>query len=175
MTISTRQSLVAKFAHLPATPTSVIALWGIFAVEVLAVGVSRIPYDLGFNAFAFADRGSWLTVQYLAAHGYQPGIDFGLNYGILPILTGDIWFRIFGLTPVAYQLAMAACGLLMAWAIARIAVSMRLNLIGMALLVAALPFAIRSSYPSLAHALEAVLSAMRSRSMRSRDAAPCSL
>jgi hypothetical protein len=52
---------------------------------------------------------------------------------------------------------MVVCGLLVAWAIARMVRSCRLPFSCTALAVIALPFAIQSSYLSMAHAIEAVL------------------
>ncbi len=132
-------------------------LWAVYTLEVLIVAALRIPHDLGFFMFAFGDRGSWLVVQYLVAHGYRPTIDFGFPYGLLPLLLGQAWFGLLGLTPGAFELAMVAGGVAMAWGMARFASAMRLSRVGQALMIIALPIAIQSSLPSLSHMLEAVL------------------
>jgi len=149
------RSLLRVLAR-PAT-ARVRTLWAVYALEVLIVAVLRIPHDLGFFTFAFGDRGSWLVVQYLTARGYRPTIDFGFPYGLLPVMFGSAWFRVCGLTPAAFKLAMVAGGIAMAWGMARFANAMRLSRIGQALMIITLPVAIQSSLPSLSHMLEAVL------------------
>jgi hypothetical protein len=128
-----------------------------YALEVITIAVLRIPHDLGLFMFAFGDRGSWLAVQYLTAHGYRPTIDFGYPYGLLPIAVGRAWFGLFGLTPVAFNIAMVTGGVAMAWGMARFASAMCLSRAGQILIIVALPIAIQSSLPSLSHLLEAVL------------------
>lgn len=152
-----RGPLLRALARPAGKSARVRSLWAVYALEVLIVAVLRIPHDLDFFAFAFGDRGSWLVVQYLTARGARPTIDFGFPYGLLPVLFGGAWFRLFGLTPAAFKLAMAAGGIAMAWGIARFASAIRLSRIGQALIVITLPMAIQSSLPSLSHLLEAVL------------------
>ena len=137
-------------------PASVTTLWALYALEVVAIGILRIPHDLNLFMFAFGDRGSWLVAQYLTAHGARPTIDFGFPYGLLPLLFGRAWFAIFGLTPAAFDAAMMAGGVAMAFGIARFANAMRLGRVGQLLIVLALPVAIQSSMPGFAHLLEAV-------------------
>lgn len=161
--MSAEQSFPFRGQFLPAVappaaePARFLTLWAAYSLEVLIVAFLLIPHDLGFFMFAFGDRGSWLVVQYLTAHGLRPTIDFGYPYGLLPLIVGRIWFGIFGLTPAAFKLAMVAGGIAMAGGMARFASAMRLSRIGQALVVIALPVAIQSSLPSLAHMLEAVL------------------
>jgi hypothetical protein len=151
------EALFPLLARPTAEPARVLTLWAVYALEVLIVAALRIPHDLSFFMFAFGDRGSWLVVQYLTAHGYRPTIDFGFPYGLLPIMVGRLWFGLFGLTPAAFKLAMVAGGLAMAFGMARFANAMRLGRIGQALIIIGLPMAIQSSLPSLSHLLEAVL------------------
>lgn len=136
-------------------PRSVFKLWLLFSVELVLVAILRLPIGLDFNAYAFADRGSFLTVCYLAAHGSRPGVDFGYPYGLLSIMTAQAWFHVLGLTPRVDELAMLACGLFGVWGLARFASAMRLGWIGIILLVAAFPFTILPSYQSFVYALEA--------------------
>ncbi len=105
----------------------------------------------------FGDRGAWLTVQYLAAHGMRPAVDFGYFYGLLPIFLGKFWFGWFGLTPTAYDLASLVCAVAVALAAARFARTLRLNPIGVGIIIVALPIAIPGAYFSLAHGVEAAL------------------
>ena len=152
-----RRSLLRTLAQPAGQPATVRTLWAIYALEVLLVAALRIPHDLGFFAFAFGDRGSWLVVQLLTAHGFRPTIDFGFPYGLMPVMVGGVWFRLFGLTPAAFKLAMVAGGIAMAFGMARFANAMRLGRIGQALMIIAIPMAIQSSLPSLSHLLEAVM------------------
>ncbi|HYB90085.1 MAG TPA: hypothetical protein VEC38_03475 [Candidatus Binataceae bacterium] len=132
-------------------------LFAIFAVEIVALNILWLPVSLDFSHFAFCDNGANLTAQFLISHGYLPTIDFGYHYGLLPLLIGRLWFGLFGPSAFAYQALMLACGLLIALALARIAAHLRLGRFGLALMVIALGFAVRASYPSLAQAVEAVL------------------
>jgi len=133
------------------------ALFFLFSIELIALMIARLPETMNFEAFAFGDRGANLTLQYLVANGYRPAIDFGYHYGLLPILVARGWFAIFGASPFAYQLAMLACNLLLAWALAKILTHLPVAGIGLALTIVALGFAFQSSYPNLAQALEATL------------------
>jgi hypothetical protein len=132
-------------------------LWVIFAVELLALGIARRPSDMYFDRFAFFDQGANLTLQYLTSIGYRPAIDFGYHYGLLGALIGKVWFGFFGATPAAYQWAMATGAVLFAWAMARIFAGREIGLAGLALLIISLEFAYQSSYPNLAHCVEAVI------------------
>lgn len=117
----------------------------------------HLPRDMCFGSIFLGDRGAWLTVQYLTAHGMLPTVNFGYFYGLLPILLGRFWFELFGLTPIAFELASLACAIAVALAAARFARALSLNPIGIGILVLGLPIAIPSAYFSLAHAVEAVL------------------
>lgn len=155
--VSPRGSVLRALARPADKRARVRTLWAIYALEVLIVAALRIPHDLSFFAFAFGDRGSWLVVQYLTARGYRPTIDFGFPYGLLPVMFGGAWFRVLGLTPAAFKLAMVTGGIAMAWGMARFASALRLGRSGQALIILTLPVAIQSSLPSLSHLLEAVL------------------
>lgn len=137
-------------------PASVTTLWALYAFEVIAIGILRIPHDLNLFMFAFGDRGSWLVAQYLTAHGARPTIDFGFPYGLLPLFVGRAWFALFGLTPAAFDAAMMVGGVAMAFGVARFANAIRVGRVGQLLIVLALPIAIQSSLPGLSHLLEAV-------------------
>jgi hypothetical protein len=152
-----RESLFPALARTATEPARMRTLWAVYSLEVLIVAALRIPHDLSFFMFAFGDRGSWLVVQYLTAHGYRPTIDFGFPYGLVPIMVGRAWFGLFGLTPAAFKLAMVAGGVAMAAGMARFASAMGLGRLGQALMIITLPVAIQSSLPSLSHMLEAVL------------------
>jgi len=129
----------------------------LFAIELLAIALLKLPEILSFDSYGFCDAGANLTVQHLVSQGLTPAVDFGYHYGLLPILVGRIWFAIAGRTPLAYQALMLACDLVMASAIARIAATLRFGATSLALSAITLGFVVRASYPSLAQGLEAVL------------------
>jgi hypothetical protein len=132
-------------------------LFVIFAAELLAIDSARRPADLFFDRFAFFDTGANLTLQYLISIGYRPAIDFGYHYGLLAPLIGRVWFGCLGATPFAYQWLMVTGGILFAWALARIFADRKIGAAGLALLIASLGIAYQSTYPNLAHCLEAVI------------------
>jgi hypothetical protein len=136
---------------------SVLKLWLLFSAELALLAIARRAIDLSFNSYAFADRGSFLTVCYLAAHGSRPAIDFGYPYGLLSIISAQACFHVFGLTPQAENLAMLVCALFATWGLARFASGMRLGTVGVVLLAVALPFTILPAYQSFVYALEASL------------------
>ncbi|MGB3549901.1 MAG: hypothetical protein WA993_04360 [Candidatus Binatus sp.] len=129
----------------------------LFAIEILAIDFLKLPDIMAWDHYAFCDAGANLTLQYVTSHGLRPTIDFGYNYGLLPILAGRIWFGIAGTTPASLQLLMTVCDLAIAWAIAKIVSRIRFGATGLALIAITLGFAVQASYPSLAQAVEAVL------------------
>jgi hypothetical protein len=133
------------------------ALWLslLLSAETLAYALIRLPTDLGFDANAFGDRGDFLSIAYLVAHGSQPAIDFGYHWGLVPIMLAQAWFALFGATAQANEAIMVACALLVAVGIARMAAALRLSALGIVLLVVALPFAFPTF--TLTYALEAAL------------------
>jgi hypothetical protein len=134
-----------------------LRLWLLFSAELILFAIIRLPLNLSLDAYAFADRGMFPTVCYLVTHGSRPTIDFGYPYGLLPILLTQGAFHLFGWAPLAHEAAMGVCAFASAWGMARFASAMRLGTIGIILLVAAFPFAIFASYPSLIHAMEAAV------------------
>lgn len=66
----------------------------LFAIEILAIDFLKLPDIMAWDHYAFCDAGANLTLQYVTSHGLRPTIDFGYNYGLLPILAGRIWFGI---------------------------------------------------------------------------------
>lgn len=132
-------------------------LFAIFAGELVLISLRRIPDSLAFGNFAFCDQGANLTAQYLVAHGYRPGLDFGYHYGLLALLFMRIWFSAFGLTPHAYLAAMLACNVLFAWALARLFSALKPGPVGLAFTLVTLGYAMQPTYPNAAHAIETVL------------------
>jgi hypothetical protein len=148
-------------------------LFVFLAIELIALAIVRLPYGLDFDAFAFSDIGSNFTLQYLVSQGQRPGLDFGYPYGLLPVLAGKIWFSLFGMTPIAYESVIVACGLVVVWALAQMAVSLQFRTFGLALLFIGLGFAIQVSYPNLTHIMESafIALALRSQSRGNRTTA----
>ena len=127
----------------------------LLGAATLAYALFRLPTDLGFDANAFGDRGDFLSISYLVAHGSRPAIDFGYHWGVAPILLAQLWFALFGATPQANEAIMVVCALLVAIGIARMAAALRLGTLGIVLFVVALPFAFPTF--TLTYALEAAL------------------
>src|SRR5215469_14418978 len=122
---------------------------------ILIIASLRLVRTTNFT-FVFSDEGSNLTVQYLISHGLVPLVDFGYQYGLLPLLIGKVWFRFFGLNARAYGFAVLTCSLLVGFALWRASFSLRFNLISKAFIVITIGWAI-GQYPNFAHALEAAL------------------
>lgn len=144
-------------------PEGQSAGWGVprltalFAAEVLALSAINLPAALRFRYVAFEDLGGTLIVQRLLDDGLRPAIDFYYPYGLLPLLAGRGWFAILGRSPGAYYAAVVACNLLVAWALARFSRALRIRPIAVALMVAAMPQALRIVQLNLTHAIEAAL------------------
>jgi hypothetical protein len=148
-------SLFGEALWAPLRRRSAFWLSLLFCTETLAYALIRLPTDLGFDANAFGDRGDFLSISYLVAHGSRPAIDFGYHWGLVPIMLAQVWFAIFGATPRANEAIMVVCALLVAVGIARMAAALRLGTLGIVLLVVALPFAFPTF--TLTYALEAAL------------------
>jgi len=134
-----------------------VALFLIFAAVLLTWSYLQIPESMNFDRFAFCDHGANLTLQYLVSNGYRPTVNFGYNYGLLPLLAGHLWFTLVGQTASGYLWAMIACNILAAWGIATIIAEFKVGFVGIVLIMFTLGYAVQPSYPNLAQALEAVL------------------
>lgn len=148
-------SLFGEALWSPPRRRSALWLGCLFGVETLVYALFRLPTDLGFDANAFGDRGDFLSIAYLVAHGGRPAIDFGYHWGLVPIMLAQLWFALCGATPQANEAIMIVCALLVAIGIARMAAALRLGTLGIVLLVIALPFAFPTF--TLTYALEAAL------------------
>ena len=150
-----------------------LMIFFLFAIEIIVIDFAKLPDIMAFDRYAFCDTGANLTLHYLISRGLIPTIDFGYNYGLLPILVGRIWFAIAGTNPISLQVLMAVCDLVIAWAIARIASGIRFGAMGLGLLALMFGFAVQASYPSLAQAVEAALlaSALAYQALGSRASA----
>ena len=126
--------------------------------EALVLALVQLPQSLEFSSFVSMDLGANLTVQRLLDRGRVPIIDFGYQYGLLPLLIGRSWFALFGRTPAAYTAAMFVVDLLIAWGLARCAYALRSGPVGIALFICTMistilflhqPGACRRSSPDL--------------------------
>jgi hypothetical protein len=132
-------------------------IFALFATVLMGLEFFELPANFTFDQFAFCDAGGNLTVQYLIAHGLRPAIDFGYHYGLLPPAITKPWFAILGASPSAYLGLMVAANLTMAWALARVAAALEFGAFGVVLAALAIGFAVQSSYPAAAQAVEACL------------------
>ncbi|HLK87641.1 MAG TPA: hypothetical protein VKT27_14140 [Candidatus Binataceae bacterium] len=134
-----------------------LIVFTLFTAEAVLLAILFLPATLGFAAWAYSDQGANLTAQYLVARGYQPAIDFGYPYGLLPLLVAHIWFWLFAATPQACFGITAICAVLIACAFARIVLALNVELAGIMLLLITLPLTIPFYPPNLTHICEALL------------------
>lgn len=134
-----------------------VQLFALFAFETVLVAALKLPDQMLLRYVASGDFGSNFTLQYLIAGGLRPGVDIGYHYGLLAALVGRLWFAMVGATLASYMTGMLVCGLLIAWAIARLSAEVHLGIRGILLLVVGMPLAVQVAYPNFAHALEAAL------------------
>ncbi|MHB1557180.1 MAG: hypothetical protein ACYC61_06855 [Isosphaeraceae bacterium] len=132
----------------------------VFMTESMVLALLQLPLSLKFDDFAAMDQGANLTLQRLLDRGLTPAVDFGYQYGLLPLVAGRAWFGLLGRTPGAYAAAMLVFDLVIAWGLARIAHTMRAGPAGIALFICAMPLCTLANYINLAHAAEAALIAL---------------
>jgi hypothetical protein len=137
--------------------TTRLRLFLLFAGVAVVFFFVRAPQMLTLDRFAFGDQGANFTVDYLAAHGLRPQVDFGYPYGLLSISIGRPLFRFFGYTTTAYELATLLTIGCIAWAFATIASCRKFGSIAIALTAVAMPLAIPAMYSNLAHCAESSL------------------
>ncbi|HZP45372.1 MAG TPA: hypothetical protein VFB15_06970 [Candidatus Binataceae bacterium] len=125
-----------------------------FVAELAAVYLWRLPLLYNFNNFAFWDCGGYLVAHDLLKQGLRPGIDFGWQYGLLPLLVQEACYAMAGATPGSFLLISAIVTVWFALALGQIAAAGggRERL----LVAAALPF-ITELGADLPHILEAAL------------------
>ncbi|MGE3817957.1 MAG: hypothetical protein AB7I30_00840 [Isosphaeraceae bacterium] len=124
--------------------------------EVLLVTAFRQPHQRFFR-FAFFDSGAEFVRLHLWHQGDRPSIDFGYQYGLTLLLIQDLWYRIFGMTPGAFQSLVLTSNLFAAWGLWRFAMACRLGLSGQVLIVASVPEILGTASISTAHNLEPAL------------------
>jgi hypothetical protein len=125
-----------------------------FAIAVVVALLLQWHDYFLFDEYAFLDEGSQLAVQHLVSHGLRPEIDFGYNYGLLPLLIGKLLFGALGNSPRTYALAVSLIGCFTTLGIARIAAALHGRGFEWAFVILTLPFLI-GRYDNLPYALEA--------------------
>jgi len=138
----------------PRKPRPPGALWVLLA-ELAGLSLLRLPSELSFNAFGFADIGGNLTANYLLGQGLTPAVDFGYPYGLLGLFTGRVWFAVWGQNPLSCQGAMWLCEALIVFAIVRWLKAVGGGNAGLLACVLMLPMAL-FGFETFSHALEAL-------------------
>lgn len=121
---------------------------------VVALQILHLPQSLDYSAFAFGEPGANLNVVYLIRHGLRPGIDFGHSYGLLGILALDFWFRVMGLTPIAYVALICLLDTLIIAVIAEFIRTAKLSPFRTFFLFVSLPIFLWVNYFNIAHPIE---------------------
>jgi hypothetical protein len=137
-----------------------LGLWQHWRLPALILALTvtflaQYPMSYDFANFVFYDPGVSLRTDLLIARGYVPTIDFGYNYGLLPLLIGRAFFAVAGRTPAGYLLFMFLTEALIVWGMWRLAARWDWPVI--VFLIAAMPHAIIPVYLHLTHPLEAAL------------------
>jgi len=110
-----------------------------------------------WQLFSFYDPGTTIKGDILLAKNYVPTIDFGYTHGLIPLAFGRAVFAVFGRTPFTYLGVTFFLELLMAGALARILIALKLPRRSIFIFLAALPIAIMPAYLTFTHPLEALL------------------
>jgi hypothetical protein len=127
-----------------------------FTSLLLALQLLYLPQNLNFTAFAFGEPGANLSTAYMVRHGMHPNVDFGHVYGLLGLLFADVWFRIAGLTPMAYWAGILVIELAMCAVLAEFIVAAELPGLSIFLLFVSFPIFVWVNYFNFAHAIEAL-------------------
>ncbi len=131
-------------------------LTALFVALVFAVSAFQAPLQR-FDRFAFFDAGGELAVQDLIRRGYRPTIDFGYQYGLMPLFLDRSLVsnrRAFELPGVTVEVM--ACAVLSAWGMARFAANRRVGAAGITpLMMLAIPDLISVTYMTTIHAARA--------------------
>ncbi|MGC9260856.1 MAG: hypothetical protein ACP5I8_12400 [Phycisphaerae bacterium] len=127
------------------------------ALVLALLQIWQLPRIAGWTFFSFFDPGTALKGDLLISMGMKPAIDFGYTHGLASLLVAHWGFVLLGRTPTAFLIMTAVMEVLMALAIARFALAMRLSRPALWFLFLALPVAIMPCYLTLTHPLEALL------------------
>ena len=135
-------------------PSRWLSCFFLFFGLLVFLQVLRLPHNLDYAVFAFGEPGANLNVAYLVQHGLRPAVDFGHPYGLLEVLLLDVWFRLSGLTPLAYFALIVLLEVLMVAVLTEFVVAAELSPFRIAFIAAALPIFLWMNFLSAAHALE---------------------
>ncbi|MGH7987922.1 MAG: hypothetical protein ACREQX_16790 [Candidatus Binataceae bacterium] len=102
------QNLTVRFGQI---------LIALLILELCGVVILRWPLLHAFNSFAFWDWGGYLVSHYLLQHGQLPVTDFAWQYGLLPLLIQEMWFRLIAASPAALIILSLPCALVFTIAI----------------------------------------------------------
>jgi len=109
-------------------------------------------------SFLFFDTGASLKADYLISEGYQPAVDFRYGYGLIPLITGRIWYAIFSRTPYTFFLLVLILKIFSVAVLAKIAIQAKLKFLGIFFLALTIPFAFSNEQLySLTHVIEPLL------------------
>jgi len=143
-----------------AKPTPLRRFWLLgagLAILLLLLQLWQLPRIAGWTFFSFFDPGTALKGDWLISMGMKPAIDFGYTHGLASLVIAHWGFAVLGRTPAAFLIMTSVMEVLMALAIARFAIAMRLSRPALWFLFLALPVAIMPCYLTLTHPLEAQL------------------
>lgn len=115
-----------------------------------------LPLSLRFQHALLFDHGANLWVQHLLDLGLRPGVDFGYQYGLLPLLLGRAWFRVFGLNLWSYQALVTLLNVGLVLALVRGLEAARAPSGARLLTLCAVPFTVPVTAFSLNHVMEAL-------------------
>ena len=124
---------------------------------MLACCAWSLPLSLRFQRYLLFDHGANLWVQHLLDQGLRPGVDFGYQYGVLPLLVGRAWSWCFGLNPWSYQALATVLNIGLVLALVRGLEAVRAPFEARVLTVCGVPFTVPVTAFSLNHGVEAVL------------------
>jgi hypothetical protein len=131
-----------------------LGIWLILAVVTIISFIFFYPRNIN-PAVLFDDTTAGLKVDYLISKGFIPEVDFAYNYGLFPLIVGNIWYEIFGRTPQAFCGLMLLFDLLTVAAMAKIAFLADLKFIGIIFLAVTIPFSLLySNGINLVHVME---------------------
>lgn len=132
-------------------------LSGALALVLVLLQILQLPRIAGWTFFSFYDPGTALKGDLLISMGMKPAIDFGYTHGLASLMVAHWGFAILGRTAGTFLVMTSVMEVLMALAIARFALAMRLSRPALWFLFLALPVAIMPCYLTLTHPLEALL------------------
>ncbi len=127
------------------------------AFVLLLLQIWQLPRIAGWTFFSFFDPGTALKGDLLISMGMKPAIDFGYTHGLASLVAAHWGFVLLGRTPAAFLIMTSVMEVLMALAMARFAIAMRLSRAALWFLFLAMPVAIMPCYLTLTHPLEALL------------------